>query len=156
MLAANNGFARSHIFEERTTVVNVDLSTGEDEYIRQGLRTLDQETSKDFQGINAKSYLLKDYLPSSSDYVFLSRDEIQQLSKDNWKGFSAKYPGENGIGYFSRVGFNPNFTQALVLEGYYAPSNGPFSTIGAGFLIILQKANGKWVEREQLVVSITG
>lgn len=99
---------------------------------------LQRQTWADFEDKNKLSYPIKDYLPSTADVILANPKNGEQLYW--WVSFS-------------RIGFNPSLTQALVLVGdcrgeacYDSTSN---SIRSRGFYVFLQKKNGEWIIQGQ-------
>jgi hypothetical protein len=107
------------------------------------ISSLEHDTLKDFEEINKKSYLLKDYFPTNNNYLFVNDAEVEQFYNDE-NAFSNKHPNIKGIDSFSRVGFNSSLTQAMVL----------IETPRDGLIYLFKKTNDKWVEQEQIVIWI--
>jgi hypothetical protein len=60
-------------------------------------------------------------------------------SFDGWNDFYKKYPNSSGYISVSRVGFNTNFTRALLYK-----SNSCGSLCGSGDYVLFEKADGIW------------
>jgi len=145
-----------YVFEEYTNLGELDLSQESIQHIKDELVSLDNDTLDDFQSQNKKQYLLKDYLPPNTDYVLLSNTEVQSFFTD-WVIFSANHPNTHTITSFSRVGLNSSFTQALVLVNTDVKIlDSPFEYSGSGLIYLFSKIGDKWIEQNQLIVSITG
>lgn len=96
-----------------------------------GPGTIKQETILDFEDNNRQSYPIKDYLPV---------EIIQRLI--NWKNWHIS---------FSRIGFDPHLTQALVVrERYMSCSDAGDCPDGTGELLFLKKMFGKWIIWDEL------
>jgi hypothetical protein len=113
---------------EYTTLGKYD-GVGIDEDIFSRLDDSDQvkqETLRDLEDKNKQSYLIKDYLPLPIAEGL--------IAPQNWRLS------------FSRIGFDPYLTQALVVREHYlgcdADGNCPY---GTGDLIFLKKILGTWV-----------
>lgn len=95
---------------------------------------LQRRTWADYQEKNKVSYPIKDFLPSTADVIMVNPANGEQLYW--WVSFS-------------RIGFNPSLTQALVLVGDCRgeacyDSEGVFM-YSQGFYVFLQKENGAWI-----------
>ena len=86
------------------------------------------------------------------DYVLLSADELAQItSQPNWNEvLNEQYPNSHGYTVFSRVGFNSSLDQAVIYIGNVA---GPM--MGSGFYYLMEKENGEWVIKEQVMAWIS-
>jgi hypothetical protein len=84
-------------------------------------------------------------------YVLLSSDEMSNifLQPDGWDVFHQKY-SRAGYQVFSRVGFNNTLDQAVIYVGQMA---GPL--MGSGNYYLLEKENGEWILKEQIMVWIS-
>ena len=91
---------------------------------------VDRATALNFQENNRQSYLIQNYLPPAHNYILLSANDIQQRPDGGWVSLS-------------RIGFNSNFTQALVLLSQNAKVKGSVDICNE-FYEVLQKANGTW------------
>ena len=148
--------SENYIFEEYTTMGDLDLSEEIIQYIKGEAPGIKDDTLADFQGKNSQSYLLKDYLPTNASYMFLSDGEVKQFY-DDWEAFSKQHPNVHVINSFSRVGFNSTFTQAVVWIGSKAKtSDVPFEYIGDELIYIFQRIGNRWIEQYQVVISISG
>ena len=65
--------------------------------------------------------------------------EIFRRGVDGWDTFYQKYPGSSGIVTLSKVGFNKEMNQALVIMGVQRGR-----VFGIGELYLLQKENNAW------------
>jgi hypothetical protein len=76
-------------------------------------------------------------------YVLVSEQELESLFSKHgiggWEKFYEKYPESRGYATFSRIGFNPEKTQALVYRGHSCGG-----LCGGGSYILLVKINGAW------------
>lgn len=83
-------------------------------------------------------------LPKDSGVRIITDEEMSELfrKKDGWDRFRQKYPFAGGIKGFSRVGFDPARTQAVVFVGHQADYR-----MGVGYWIYLEKSasSGKWI-----------
>lgn len=92
---------------------------------------------------NQQSYPLKPALELRLEYQLMSQDEVDELQPldeaSDWKLFYQKYPYTVGFLYLSRVGFNQDFSQALV---YFDQYHYDQPIIGGYYL--LNRVDGRW------------
>ena len=98
---------------------------------------LNRKTWIDFQEKNQISYPIKEYFPASAEVLLVDPTNGEQLYW--WVSFS-------------RIGFDPSLTQALVLVGdcrgeacFDSTSESMYSM---GDYIFLQKENGEWIVKD--------
>jgi hypothetical protein len=120
--------------------------------LKGGLPSISNETIDSFVERNAQPGQLSPDMQLGVDYVLLSQDELAEISSQpNWhKVLAEKYPGSEGYTIFSRVGFNQSLDQAVL---YVGDVGGPL--MGAGFYYLLEKQNGEWGIKEQIMVWIS-
>ncbi len=86
--------------------------------------------------------------------VLISNEEVNaifsQESEDGWELFYKKYPDSQGLMTLSAVGFNFAYTSAVVYMG-----NQSHWLAGAGYMIVLEKRDGKWVIIDQQMIWIS-
>jgi hypothetical protein len=148
--------SENYIFEEQTTLGELDLSEETVQYIKGEAPGIKDDSLADFQENNSQSYPLKDYLPTNTNYVFVGDREVEQFYND-WEAFSKQHPNAHVINSFSRIGFNSTFTQAIVWIGSEAKtSDAPFEYTGDGLIYVFRRIGNRWIEQYQVVVSISG
>lgn len=113
-------------------------------FLERGLSGLQRTTLKDLQDINQHVFPIKDYLPPTIDKSLISKNN----NSSYWWKVS-----------FSRVGFNPSLSQALVLVGD-CRGDGCFSDTGEfihgrGYFLLLGKINESWVIQNEAEIWIT-
>ena len=120
--------------------------------IKESLPGLSNETIDNYFERNAQPSQLSPDMQLGVDYVLLSADELAEISSQgNWHDILAeKYPGSNGYIIFSRVGFNRTLDQAVIYVGEVA---GPL--MGAGYCYLLEKQDGVWTIKEQVMIWIS-
>ena len=120
--------------------------------IKDGLPGISNDTIDSYVERNAQSTQLSPDMQLGVDYVLLSQQELAEISSQpNWhEVLTEKYPGSQGYTIFSRVGFNQALDQAVVYVGNVA---GPL--MGAGYQYLLEKQDGQWVIKEQVMVWIS-
>lgn len=94
------------------------------------LPVLQKSTVEEFQRTNQHYVSLHHNLPAQSDYYFFNDPGIPK----SWK--------YSFLVYFSRVGFNPEHTQALVNVGLFSATDANQSE---GYYLVLSKSDGKWL-----------
>jgi len=112
----------------------------------EGVRT---ETFENFRSKNTRKYPLGYLFDLNRPYVLIGDSEIREMfiRYDGWTRFYGRYPGAQGLMVLSRVGFDPEGTQALVYVG-----NQSHWLAGAGYLVLLIRGQGQWkVEGKVLV-----
>jgi hypothetical protein len=116
------------------------------------LKDISNETLNSYLARNAQPSQLSPDMNLGMDYILLSADELAEISsQSNWgELLNEKYPNSHGYTVFSRVGFNNSLDQALIYVGNVA---GPL--MGAGFYYLMEKKNGEWIIREQVMVWIS-
>jgi hypothetical protein len=93
---------------------------------------------------NQESYPLKPDLDFGVEYQLLTQEEVDELhpldKESGWKLLDEKYPNSYGFVYLSRVGFNADFSQALV----YTESFHYDIPIQGGYYLMI-KEEGRWI-----------
>lgn len=122
------------------------------EFIRSGLPGISNETLENYLARNAQPSQLSLDMNLSMDYALLTAEELAEISsRPNWgELLTGKYPNSHGYSVFSRVGFNNSLDQAVIYVGNMA---GPL--MGAGFFYFMEKQNGEWVIKQQVMVWIS-
>ena len=120
--------------------------------LKSSLPDISSETIDSYVERNAQASQLAPDMQLGMDYVLLSREELAEISSQgNWHEIlQERYPGSNGYLIFSRVGFNKSLDQAVLYVGDVA---GPL--MGAGYYYLLEKQNGEWTIKEQVMVWIS-
>lgn len=98
--------------------------------VERDLNGLQSTTIASFGEVNQKCVSIHDKIPAISKYYLFNESDIPK----DWK--------YSFLVYFSRVGFNPEHTQALVNVGLFSATNANDSE---GLYLILNKANEKWI-----------
>lgn len=139
------------ILQDTSTNISSDDPQQTIDYIKSGLTSVSKETLNDYLERNRQSSQLSADMQIGVDYVLLSQDELSTIMSqpDGWDAFYAKY-SHGGYTQFSRVGFNNSLDQAVVYVGSMA---GPL--MGAGFYYLMEKKNGEWVIKEQVMAWIS-
>lgn len=145
---------------ERTVLIlqdtSADISANDPQksldYIRSGLPSLSDEALDNFVQRNQQSGPLSPGMELDVDYILLSTEELSEITRQsNWgEVITQKYPGSYGYTMFSRVGFNNTLDQAVIYVGSMAAP-----LMGSGFYYLMEKENGDWVIKEQVMAWIS-
>lgn len=103
---------------------------------------MDAETAASFRARNDAAYPVPADMDLGLPYVLLTTAEMNQIFDINtsgWDVFYTRYPNSPGITTVSRIGFNADFTQALVYTGTMS-----HWLAGAGYYLLLDKSSGDW------------
>jgi hypothetical protein len=122
------------------------------DFIQSGLQGVSRETLDSFLTRNAQPSQLSPEMQLGVDYILISSDELLQITRQpDWGNvLREKFPNSSGYTMLSRVGFNNALDQAVVYVGNMA---GPL--MGAGYYYLLEKKNGEWRIRQQVMVWIS-
>jgi hypothetical protein len=105
---------------------------------------LASELVASFKERNLQPYQLKPVLDFGVEYQLLTQEEVDELrpldEASGWQLFYEKYPRAVGFIYLSRVGFNADFTQALVYISWYHYEQ----PIQGGYYLMIRQ-DGRWV-----------
>ena len=105
---------------------------------------LDGELINSFVERNQESYPLKPDLDFGLDYQLLSQEEVDELrAQDEASGWTLlydKYPNAYGFVHLSPVGFNADFSQALVFMGTYHYDR----ALEGGYYLMIRQ-DGHWI-----------
>ena len=97
-----------------------------------------------FKERNQEAYPLKPILDFGMEYQLLTQEEVDELclldEASGWKLFYEKYPDTVGFIHLSRVGFNADFSQALVCIAHFHYQQ---PLLGGYYLMTRQ--DGRWV-----------
>ncbi len=139
------------ILQDTDTNINSDDPQETVDYVKSGLKSISNETLDSYMDRNAQSSQLSPDMDLGVGYVLLSSDEMSNifLQPDGWDVFHQKY-SRAGYQVFSRVGFNNTLDQAVIYVGQMA---GPL--MGSGNYYLLEKENGEWILKEQIMVWIS-
>lgn len=132
-----------------TSLTGVDNTTQTLDYILQNMHDVSPETETSFRNRNDMAYAIRKDMQLGFPYTLLSqagRNQIFGQNQSGWEIFYNRYPQSPGITTLSRVGFNSTFNQALVYIG--TQSNW---LAGAGYYILLKKADGAWSIDQQVM-----
>ncbi len=105
---------------------------------------LDGELINSFKERNQQPYPLEPSLDFGVEYKLLAQEKVDELrpldEASGWKLFNEKYPNAVGFIYLSRVGFNADFSQALVYIEHYRYDQ----PLQGGYYLMV-KQDGGWV-----------
>ena len=137
------GETKQILIVDHTRVNNPGLVEMDLEYFNE-YSPLAPELIESFKERNREQLKLEPKLDLSIKYQLLSQEQIDAFKPEDeasgWKLFYEKYPKTVGYIHLSRVGFNADFTQALVYYEWYhydQPITGGYS--------LLNKQDGLWV-----------
>ena len=105
--------------------------------------------AESYRSRNAALYALQPNLDAELDYALMPEDEFQEIFSGGgsvWDRLQDRYPDARGVVFFSRVGFDANEDEALVLMGYRCGD-----LCGSGGLYRLVKEEGSWQVQESLM-----
>jgi len=121
------------------------------DYIASGLPDASKETLDQYFERNRVTSQLSPDMQLGVNYILLSADELSTIMKqpDGWNAFYEKY-SPSGYMQLSRVGFNQTLDQAIV---YVGGEPGPM--MGSGNYYLMEKQNGQWVIKEQVLAWIS-
>ena len=106
--------------------------------------SLGTELVSSFKERNQQPYPLNPVLDFGVKYQLLTQEEIDQLrpldEASGWKLLDERYPKSYGFVYLSRVGFNADFSEALI----YTESFHYDQPIKGGYYLMV-KQDGRWV-----------
>lgn len=117
-----------------------------------GLPGISRDTIQNFIDRNAQPGDLSPDMNLGVEYILLGEEELASITRQqNWgEVLAQKYPGAQGYTMFSRVGFNRTLDQAVIYVGNLA---GPL--MGSGYYYLLDKENGVWVLKQQVMAWIS-
>lgn len=141
------------IAETETTPMSVENTDSTLEYVLSQMGGLSEETVAGFRSRNEAAYPLRPDMDLGLPYVLLTRDDVDEIFDVNtsgWDVFYTRYPNSPGLTSVSRVGFNADFTQALVYIGTQS-----HWLSGAGYYVLLAKTGGRWQVEQQVMTWIS-
>lgn len=136
-----------------TTPMSVENTDSTLEYVLSQMSDVAEETVAGFRSRNDAAYPLRPDMDLGLPYVLLTRDqfnEIFDVNTSGWDVFYTRYPNSPGLTSVSRVGFNADFTQALVYIGTQS-----HWLAGSGHYVLLEKTDGKWQVEQQVMTWIS-
>ncbi|HLO14778.1 MAG TPA: hypothetical protein VK206_08115 [Anaerolineales bacterium] len=140
------------ILRDTSTNISGDNPQQTLDYIKSGLKDISHETLDNYLERNKQPSQLSPDMDLGMEYILLSPEELAKItSQPNWHEIlREKYPNSGGYLIFSRVGFNHSLDQALIYVGQVA---GPL--MGAGYYYLMEKKDGEWKIKEQIMVWIS-
>lgn len=115
-----------------------------------GLPSLDNDAYLDFIDKNKTKIQIDSVHNFPGTIAYVTRQEIENIFKQGgWDDYYKTYRFKPMI-KISRPGLNKDMTQAFI---YYSSSSGALS--GAGFYLILEKVDNKWIVKESLLAWIS-
>jgi hypothetical protein len=100
------------------------------------------ETFGDYLVKNRECTLLSGHAALTGTYKIISDAETMRIVRNGsqgWREFRDKYTGAIGFITLSRIGFNPEMSQAFVYAGLYRES-----ALSYGTHVLLSKKYGRW------------
>jgi len=149
-LAASKGPAL--ILQETSTNISELTPQEVKEQIKGSFKSVSNEAVNSYVERNAQPSQLSPNMDLGVDYILLPMDQLAEITRQpNWgELLTEKYPGSYGYTIFSRVGFNNTLDQAVV---YVGSVDGPM--MGAGYYYLMEKQNGEWIIKEEVMVWIS-
>jgi hypothetical protein len=140
------------VINDVTAVDHTDNLSETLSYVSQNLPGVTDDLMVDFTARNKQQQALKPLFNLPIKLVFINKSELDEIFKDykGWDIFYARYPGSQGTMTLSRVGFNQGVDSALVYVGNQSDWLG-----GAGYYVLLNKENGQWFVRGQVMTWIS-
>jgi len=122
-------------------------------YVRKMLPKVQADTVANFYANTKETEQLTNGLSLNIPYFLVTNEEMKAIfgaRGDGWDNFYKKYPGAQGVLFFSRVGFDRRRDQSLVYVGDLSGHLG-----GVGYLDLLAKKNGAWIIVKQAMLWIS-
>jgi hypothetical protein len=127
----------SIVAKHRKNFPTADPSTIESFFTRRELQALiNPKTDLGIPCVDLQSSIYKQLYPGMQK---LTNDP--KLPTRGWAAFQHRYPKATAVTYVSRVGFNPDATQALV---FLQQTTGPIPKGEKRHAILLDRRNGTW------------
>jgi hypothetical protein len=139
--------------ETETGAMSVENTDSTLEYILSQMGEVDEATVGSFRVRNDAAYPLRPDMDLGLPYVLLTRsqfNEIFDVNTSGWDVFYTRYPNSPGLTSVSRVGFNTDFTQALVYIGTQS-----HWLAGSGFYVLLEKTGDGWQVEQHVMTWIS-
>ena len=115
-----------------------------------GLPSLENDTYLNFIDKNKAKIQIDSVKNFSGTITYITKQAIENIFKQGgWDNYHKIY-GFKPMIKISRPGLNSDMTKALI---YYSSSSGGLS--GAGFYLILEKVDNKWIVKESMLAWIS-
>lgn len=105
--------------------------------LREVLPVLGKDTVFNFVVRNEKQYAIRRAFTLGVPYDLIQAKKMQE--HQDWVAFNKKYPKARGVLTLSRVGFNAQKTQAMLVIAYQI-----YAGVGEEFAVALKKVRGTW------------
>lgn len=112
-------------------------------YLKDKLRSFDSVMLVNMIRSSEKSITIKAFKEFKNKVTYLTNKELSLIFKDGEWGNYYKIYNNQPIIRCSRPGFNERKDRAMI---YYSTTTG--SRAGAGYIIILEKVDGKWIQKD--------
>lgn len=113
-------------------------------HIVQDFPTISKETVISFcNDVNQPGLIVSNKFTTKKEIVMVTSKDLESVSNDELKwdeDFKKLFPGTNGLIKLSKIGYNSNYTQALV---YFSHQVSLLST--GEYFVLFEKINGKWI-----------
>ena len=123
------------------------------ESLRKKAPALQRATIDSFRTANSQQAFLHRSIRSPIDYELVTSAQLEPIfckHCGDWPEYYKRFPGASGIVTWSRVGFNSDGTQALFYESYRCGG-----LCGTGRYVLMEKKNGSWMIRTDIVVWVS-
>ena len=117
--------------------------------LKDKLPSFDSVMFADMIQMNERSITIESFKELKNKVTYLAGKELNLVFKGGWDNYYKIYKYQPIISY-SRPGFNATKDKAMI---YYSTTTGGLS--GAGYFLILEKVNGKWIEKESFNIWIS-
>ncbi|MDD4823055.1 MAG: hypothetical protein PHI48_10935, partial [Bacteroidales bacterium] len=110
--------------------------------LKDKLPSFDSVMFADMIQVNEKSITIESFKELKNKVTYLTNKELNLVFKGGWENYYKIYKYQPIIRY-SRPGFNERKDRAMI---YYSKTKG--SRAGVGYIIILEKVDGKWIQKD--------
>jgi hypothetical protein len=119
-------------------------------YLRREIPGIRLDTASDFCRKRHEVGQLEKRFPLKIPYLLLTNDDASMIfGKNDWDSFYRKYPGSQGLLFFSPIGFDRQHNQAIV---YFGTQSGPSYHDGSSYLVLLVKNSNSWAIVKELTL----
>ncbi len=120
------------------------------EIVSEGLRTAETSTIENYLESNKTSERIAIHSDRGNKFVLVGEKELATLFREDefdraWTRFYAKYPKSSGLVFLSKIGFNTDYTQAMIYAGRQCGG-----LCGSGSYLVLNKKNGVWIVESRM------